>query len=1199
MDIRFHNEEIQRHNDLSRFMHRKIKIIVLFLFLIFSPGSKAKTKWEKLPSPENIKLIVGGKSLHDFWLTNNENNLLHFTENKWTIYPFHQLYSAGPIRSFVPILTGNDRLFVLITKKSWKTHIVEIKNGEIIHYHYVSESPLYSIVNVSGKLYATGNFGIILQLIHGHWEKINSPIHTHISAVIADNNGILWIGTSGEGVFAYNGKTFTRFKLPGIAEKTTVAEMQFIHDTLYINTSKGKIFKKTSYRLYPVSSGKIAFRGSTQFLATGYYRIVSAPNKIRYIPYLFKIKSFKELNDGHALVITQDEKLFYDRAVKNNFFLNFAPILGVKGPEYTYSSNSILGNSISSLYRKLRPGILIADFNRDNYQDILLFNISNQRHPFLYLNNKEHYFNNFANLLELNKFTFNGFFSFAFDLNGDNIPEIISSDFRNNHYYVNILEKTTGKYQLLNSLPMPQKYSVKPLQYMSFTDIDNDGDLDMALVFGYSSSGSGNILFLKNNGYGKFSQPDTTLSTTFKGWNVQTLFADFNNDGLNDIFVTRNWSQNVLYLRTKSNTWKRKMVKTPQNFVSQQRKGNSMAFDFDNDGDLDIVTLAEQPFIRLLQNDGKGNFTDITQSSGLQILNHGNVSGSFNAGDFDNNGFIDLFVTVHSGKKWKNTIFMNDSGKFVNRSKEMGIAGGNLEFAAIGDLDNDGDLDIYGFRKGNDILWLNNLDRANYLQFQLRGIKSNSTALGARIWLYEAGHLNERNYLTGYRQTGSMMTGLNFQNENRVHFGVNSHKKYDVRIVFPSGETKIMRNLSPGKTIQIAEISPPLSWIYQVDNMAHILLRNKTFLSYLAVVVLGILFLMLTILYGTKTFRWDVRLTTIIVSLNLIIFGILLVSLYTSTSLLKYYLPLSVIFTGSLGPVGFFLWIKTFTNLKSQKEKSYELFQSLQNFSHGAWASSNLNSLQLFFENLSLEDLSDPVYRTPFEKRKQIFMDLTLPVLNQIISLSKELVSNNDITLDMERYNNFLITALTSDYTQIDFAQKEKMATAIMKLRELLSKLKNKIFSEHSCHPAKIINDIKIELNPLMAKEKVNLKRFQRLPENYPALMDAIILADILDNCIQNAVKAMADTEDKQLTIKLLKGDPHIFIEITDNGAGIPDDKHEEIFKNGYTTTGSTGYGLFYARETLSKYGGRIFVKNSIPYQRTTFVIELQKGSNP
>ncbi len=1180
-------------------MKRSLKIFTLFLFIVFSNSVTAKVEWEPLKTPGKTKLIIGGASLNDFWLLDNENTILHYVRGNRNAYPFDKLFSTTHLRHYHPILAGKDRLFVFLTDIDWKTRIAEIKNGKIISYAFVVEAPLYRITKTSNSLYATGDFGIILKLQDGHWEKLLSPIHSHIRSAVADKKGVLWLGTNSEGVWSWNGKEFHNFKSPAEITKTPITGMKIIRDTLYINTSKNVPYKMYNGVFHAVPPEQTPFTSTTSLMSNGYYKIVSKNNKVRFIPYLYKIKSFKELRDGHALLLTQNNQLFYDHQVTGNFFLDFTSILGLEGPKYSFTPiNTEPGSAKNSLYHKLRPGIIISDFNNDFYQDILLFNVSDERHPFLYLNNRNNYFNNFAGPLGLNKFTFNGFFSYAFDLNGDNIPEIISPDFRNRNYYLNILEKTAGKYRLSASIPMPKEYAANPLQYLSFTDIDRDGDLDIALVFGYRESGKGGVIFLENDGYGNFSKPDTTMASPLKGWNVQTIFADFNNDGLDDIFVSRNWGADVILFRKKPSGWTLHRLKASKNFRSQQRKSGTVAFDFDNDGDLDIVSLAEQPFIRILQNDGKGNFSDITEKSGLNILNTGRKSGQITAGDFDNNGFIDLFIAVYTEKKWKNFIFLNDSArKFVDQSKNLGIAHGELEFIATGDIDNDGDLDLYGFRHGGNTLWLNNLDSNNYLCFRLTGIISNSAAMGTKIWLYEAGHLGDSNYLSGYRQTGSKLTGWNYQNERIAHFGVNSKKRYDVKIAFPAGETRILLNISPGKTVNVAGMSAPVSWFYISDNKIHILLRNKEFLSYLAVVILGLFFLMLTIYYGTKEFRWDVRLTTIIVSLNLIVFGILLIALYSAVTHLKYYLPLAMILFGSFGPIGFFLWIKKFTNLKSQKENDYALFQALQNFSHGAWASSNLNSLQLFFENLSAADLHDTDYTAPFEKRKETFFNLTLPVIEEIISLTKNIEANKDIALEIEKHKNLMVEFLSSGFSQINAAGKERLSTAIMKLRESLSGLKKIVFAGHSCYPHRIVENLRDELKNMASAKRINLKIISFLSGDDAVLMGAIALADILDNCVQNSVKAMAGNANKELIIKLIKGDLRIFIEVTDNGCGIPEEKQEQIFENGYSTTNSTGYGLFYAKNTLSKYGGRIYVKTSIPNQRTTFVIELQKGS--
>jgi signal transduction histidine kinase len=73
------------------------------------------------------------------------------------------------------------------------------------------------------------------------------------------------------------------------------------------------------------------------------------------------------------------------------------------------------------------------------------------------------------------------------------------------------------------------------------------------------------------------------------------------------------------------------------------------------------------------------------------------------------------------------------------------------------------------------------------------------------------------------------------------------------------------------------------------------------------------------------------------------------------------------------------------------------------------------------------------------------------------------------------------------------------------------------------------------------------------------------------------------------------RNSPKICIDVADNGIGIPEEKWETIFQKGYSENGSTGLGLALARETLQKYGGRIFVKQSNANEGTTFTIELNE----
>lgn len=112
-------------------------------------------------------------------------------------------------------------------------------------------------------------------------------------------------------------------------------------------------------------------------------------------------------------------------------------------------------------------------------------------------------------------------------------------------------------------------------------------------------------------------------------------------------------------------------------------------FDADGDGDLDLFTVDRAPGInRLLQNDGRGRFEDVSEPSGLA-----STADSMGCLAFDANGdgALDLYVTNNGPDQ----LFLNDGGTFHDATEEVGLdAPGFSISATAGDIDADGDLDV-------------------------------------------------------------------------------------------------------------------------------------------------------------------------------------------------------------------------------------------------------------------------------------------------------------------------------------------------------------------------------------------------------------------------------------------------------------------------------------------------------------------------
>ncbi|VAW52333.1 hypothetical protein MNBD_GAMMA06-1274 [hydrothermal vent metagenome] len=267
-----------------------------------------------------------------------------------------------------------------------------------------------------------------------------------------------------------------------------------------------------------------------------------------------------------------------------------------------------------------------------------------------------------------------------------------------------------------------------------FGDIDNDGDKDI-LVLGRNES---NRLF-ENQGDGNFTDISASSSIASGIHNPSSCaMGDINNDGLLDIYIGNSyndWSHrlpimlfgfeqlienNQLYLNTGSNVFTD--VSETSGILTQKEITWAVAMvDYDQDGDLDIISADDQGgklptkfggldvgFIRIYNNDGSGQFTDVTATSGTMQygawmglafgdLNHDGNMDMFasNLGDYSG-----LFVGVTTGipyqlGDWSSSWYLGDENNQFSRASNGALVATPFGWgAAISDYDNDGDSDI-------------------------------------------------------------------------------------------------------------------------------------------------------------------------------------------------------------------------------------------------------------------------------------------------------------------------------------------------------------------------------------------------------------------------------------------------------------------------------------------------------------------------
>ncbi|MGL3819698.1 FG-GAP repeat domain-containing protein [Sphingopyxis sp. R3-92] len=223
---------------------------------------------------------------------------------------------------------------------------------------------------------------------------------------------------------------------------------------------------------------------------------------------------------------------------------------------------------------------------------------------------------------------------------------------------------------------------------LAWGDYDGDGWPD--LYAGATNESAANLLFRNNGGRGFVAQ---TAEPVAAGRSArQSSWVDFDNDGDLDLFAANRSGPNALYRQDAG-----RFVRVPAEQAGDDARPTVGAcwFDFDRDGDLDLF-LANQSGATdaLWRNDGD-RFTDVAPALGMDRPGRPRAEGSVGCavGDYDNDGELDLFVASYG----LNILYRNlGDGRFEDVASRLGLAEDNHAVgAAWGDFDNDGWLDLF------------------------------------------------------------------------------------------------------------------------------------------------------------------------------------------------------------------------------------------------------------------------------------------------------------------------------------------------------------------------------------------------------------------------------------------------------------------------------------------------------------------------
>ena len=365
----------------------------------------------------------------------------------------------------------------------------------------------------------------------------------------------------------------------------------------------------------------------------------------------------------------------------------------------------------------------------------------------------------------------------------------------------------------------------------TFFDADGDGDLDLyvaryvetswddvvrarrsltwrngpRIMVGPAGLPGESDLFFENRGNGTFVEATEAhgLGDPARAYGFGVVATDYDDDGWIDLFVANDSNPNFLYHNHGNGTFESTALLSGVAVNGEGRAQAGMGADsgdYDGDGRLDLILTTFAHDVKTLYKNLDGtHFEDVTAASGLAAPTFAPMGWGTAFLDADLDGRLDLFIAnghifadiddfpaLQETFRQKNQLFLNQGTTFRDVSAKAG-AGLQVQKVsrglAVGDLDNDGDLDVVVSNMDDVPTLLENRQRTghHWVAFRLASPGPNRFAIGARVTL-EAG---------GQRQVREVRSGGSYlsQSDLRAYFGLGAHEgPVDVEVRMPGGD---------------------------------------------------------------------------------------------------------------------------------------------------------------------------------------------------------------------------------------------------------------------------------------------------------------------------------------------------------------------------------------------------------------------------